>query len=277
VVGSYPYGLFVNTINTLYVVLMSSNYIQVWLEGNTNPTSIISGNISNSYSLFVTSSDDIYVDNGASYGQVDKWLSNTTSSTPAMYVPIYCYSLFIDLNNTLYCSLPPLQQVIAKSLDDVPNTLKTVAGTGCAGSTSNMLKSPRGIFVDINFNLYVADCNNDRIQVLQSGQLNAKTVAGNGALETITLLRPVSVVLDGDGYLFIVDSNNNRIVGSGPNGFRCLVGCSGVWGSTSYQLYLPQTMAFDSYGNIFVTDTQNSRIQKFVLASNVSGKHQHVS
>jgi sugar lactone lactonase YvrE len=276
-VGSDPFGLFVTTNNTLYVVFMSYNYIQVWLEGNTNPTRIISGNISNSYSLFVTSSGDIYVDNGASYGRVDKWLSNTTSSTPAMYVPIYCYSLFIDLNNTLYCSLTPLQQVIAKSLDDVSNTLKTVAGTGCVGSTSNMLRSPRGIFVDINFNLYVADSNNDRIQLFQSGQQNAKTVAGNGALETITLLRPISVVLDGDGYLFIVDSNNNRIVGSGPNGFRCIVGCSGVWGSTSYQLYYPQTMAFDSYGNIFVVDTDNSRIQKFVLASNVSGKHQHVS
>ena len=61
--------------------------------------------------------------------------------------------------------------------------------------------------------------------------------------------------------------SNNRIVGSGPNGFRCLVGCSG-YGSASNQLYNPITLSFDSYGNMFVTDCWNSRIEKFILTNN---------
>jgi tripartite motif-containing protein 71 len=119
--------------------------------------------------------------------------------------------------------------------------------------------------------LYVADCNNNRIQVFQSGQLNGVTVAGNGASGAITLNCPTGVVLDTNGYLFIVDSNNHRIVGSGSYGFRCVVGCSGG-GSASNQLFYPQSMAFDSYGNMFVSDRSNGRIQKFVFQNNTCGE-----
>ena len=69
-----------------------------------------------------------------------------------------------------------------------------------------------------------------------------------------------------------MDSNNDRIVGSGPNGFRCLVGCSGSQGSASNQLNTPITLSFDSYGNMFVTDCGNNRIEKFILTNNSLGK-----
>jgi hypothetical protein len=267
------YGIFVDNYNTIYAADRTNNRIQVWLEGSINPTRTISGNISYPFSLFVTSSGDIYVDNGYYYGEVDRWLLNATNSIPAMYITQSCYGLFIDINNTLYCSLQSLHQVVAKSLNDISNTLKIAAGTGCYGSASNMLYYPQGIYVDINFNLYVADLINSRIQRFQSGQLNAITVAGAGAPGTITLYNPTSVVLDADGYLFIVDYGNSRIIGSGPAGFRCVAGCSGASGSASNQLYNPQTMAFDSYGNIFVTDLDNGRIQKFVLAAHSCGMY----
>jgi DNA-binding beta-propeller fold protein YncE len=144
------------------------------------------------------------------------------------------------------------------------------AGTDCYGSAYNQLYYPLGIFVDTGLNLYVADCGNNRVQLYSSGQATAITVAGVTANGTITLSCPSGVILDGDGYLFIVDSYNHRIVGSGPNGFRCIVGCSTVAGSSSNQLDYPSALNFDSYGNIFVTDRDNSRIQKFILITNTS-------
>jgi DNA-binding beta-propeller fold protein YncE len=155
-----------------------------------------------------------------------------------------CWDLFININNVLYCSLSERHQIIAKSLNNDLNLLTIVGGTGSAGLTSNTLHNPRGIFVDTTLNLYVADCGNDRIQLFQSGKLSATTIVGN-----------------------------NRIVGSNANGFGCIIGCSGSSGSASYELNHPWAISFDSYGDIFISDQGNNRIQKFSVMTDPSGKY----
>ncbi len=272
-VGLYPWAIFVNTDNTVYVGNKANDQIVVWSNGSSSPTRIISGNMLDPLSLFVTTSGDIYVYSAYLTSGIDKWTLNSTSGIRAMYTCQECWGLFVDINNILYCSMTFLNQVVTKSLNSVSNTLTIVAGTGACGYTSNMLCDPYGIFVDINFDLYVADFVNSRIQLFPSGQLNARTVAGRGSSSTtITLSGPTGIVLDGDNYLFIVDSLHSRIVGSGPNGFQCLVGCSGSFGSASNELNQPWALSFDSYGNMFVTDYLNSRIQKFDLITNLCGK-----
>ena len=151
-------------------------------------------------------------------------------------------------------------------------TVAIVAGNGSSGFSSTLLKSPRGILITASFNLYVADCGNNRVQLFLSGQLNATTVAGNGTAGGMILNCPVAITLDGNGYLFIVDQNNHRVVGSGPMGFRCVAGCSNGNGSTSHQLRSPRSLAFDTNGNLMVGDWGNSRIQEFVLTSDTCGE-----
>jgi hypothetical protein len=83
------------------------------------------------------------------------------------------------------------------------------------------LWNPNEIFDNINLDLYVADCYNDRIQLFHPGQSNGITVAGSQSLTpTIALLRPTGGILNGNNYLYIAD-------GSSPTGFHCLFGCSG--------------------------------------------------
>ncbi|CAF4031138.1 unnamed protein product [Adineta steineri] len=140
---------------------------------------------------------------------------------------------------------------------------RVAAGTGNEGFYSDELDGPGGIFVDVNFDLYVADCGNDRIQLFQLGESNGITVAGSESIKsTIELYYPTGITLDAEKYLYIVDNNNHRIVGSSLNGFQCLVGCYGM-GSPSNQLNSPLSFSFDRSGNMFITDTSNSRIQKF--------------
>jgi hypothetical protein len=266
--GVNPYGVFINSDNTVYVADRDINRILVWLEGYINPTTIFYGGMTSPYGIFATIIGDVYVDNGYSAGRVDKWTMNKTNSTAVMYVSGSCHGLFIDINDNLHCSLGDFNQVVKKSLNDSTNTSIIVAGNGTSGSESNMLASPHGIFIDIDFNLYVADNNNHRIQLFRSGQLNGTAVAGSEAAGTISLLYPTGIVLDGDGYLFISDTNNNRIVGSDANGFRCIVGCSEVSGLASDQLNSPWGISFDSYGNLLVADAYNNRIQKFLITTN---------
>ncbi|CAF4207317.1 unnamed protein product, partial [Adineta steineri] len=155
-------------------------------------------------------------------------------------------------------------QVVKRSLNDAVMTSNRVAaGIGIEGSASNQLAEPAGIFVDVNLDLYVADYANNRVQLFQPGESNGTTVAGSGSLNpTITLSNPSGIILDAEKYIFIVDRDNDRIVGSSLNGFRCLVGCYGT-GSQSNHLDGPFSFSFDHSGNMFVTDTVNHRIQKF--------------
>jgi hypothetical protein len=262
--------------NTLYVADRANGRIQVWFNNSIYPTRTIFGNLPSPHSIFVTINGDIYVGTSNSVKKVDKWILNTNASVVAMNIGP-CYGLFVDISNTLYCSLHTSHKVVKRWLGDNATTLTTAAGTGGAGSGSNTLYEPYGIFVDINFDLYVADFNNHRIQLFRLGQLNGITVAGGSSSSTtITLSAPTGIVLDADKYLFIVHFNNHRIVGSGPNGFRCLVGCSGSAGSASNLLANPRSLSFDSYGNMFVTDRSNSRIQKFILSTNSCGKYENL-
>ncbi|CAF1473227.1 unnamed protein product, partial [Didymodactylos carnosus] len=249
--------------NTIYVANEEKNQILVWHEENVNPTTIISGSFTKPRSLFVTTNGDIYIGNGQTNGEVQKWIAETDTFVTVMNVNSFCFGLFVDRNDTLYCSMFNHHQVVKKLLND--HVVTPAAGTSIPGSDSNELDCPAGIFVDVNFDLYVADFGNNRIQLFQSGESYGITVAGSGSSNpTITLFNPTGIVLDAEKCLFIVDTGNHRIVRSGLNGFRCLVGCHGM-GSQSKQLNLPSSFSFDRSGNLFVADEQNHRIQKFVL------------
>jgi hypothetical protein len=276
IVGMHPNVIFLNKNNSIYLNEGGLFQVQMWLEGNIIPSRTIPTGLNSSQGLFVTSNGDIYIDNGLSYSGVEKWALNTTSGVVAMNISEMCYNLFVDTNDTLYCSIGNQHKVVKTALNSGGTIPILAAGNGTAGSASNMVANPQGLFVDLSFNLYVAECDNNRVQLLQSGQLNGTTVAGNGATGTITLSCPTGIMLDADGHLFIVEFNGNRIVGSGPNGFRCIAGCWGT-GNLSNQLNNPYSFSFDTYGNIFVSDRSNHRVQKFSLAINICGKYPAVS
>ncbi|CAF1486150.1 unnamed protein product, partial [Adineta steineri] len=264
IVGGHPTAIFISPNNTIYVANQQNNTILIWHEENINPTKIISGNFSQPASLFVILNGDIYIDDGDKNHQVQKWSAETNIFVTVMNVNSSCSGLFVDINDTLYCSMRNHHQVVKRSLNDhVMTSNRVAAGKGIKGSASNQLNSPVGIFVDVNLDLYVADCGNHRIQLFQSGELNSITVVGSGSINpTVTVGCPSGIILDAEKNLFIVDQEMSRIVGFGLNGFRCLVGCYGV-GSKINQLYYPSGLSFDRSGNMFVTDTSNHRIQKF--------------
>lgn len=270
-IGINSYHIFIDRNNTAYVPATNMGEVLIWKEQDTTPT--VSGiwGLNNPCSIVVTLNGELYIDNGKYNRRVDKWIPNSLNSTVVLYDNTMCYGLFIDRNNDLYCSLDDFHQVIKKSLFNNTNSSVIVAGNGIVGSTSFQLKNPRDIWVDMDLNLYVADCTNDRIQHFRANSRNGTTIVGNGANGTIDLNCPVGIVLDVDGYLFISDYHNNRIIGSGINGYRCIVGCTRVSGLESYELSHPWGLNFDSYGNLFVVDRNNSRIQKFIYIDSSCG------
>ena len=243
--------IFVNSKNSIYIPSKKTGEILIWYNSSNDKLSKkISSSLLNPSSIFVTINGDIYIDNG----RIDKWTAANERWISVMNVTSTCYAIFIDIYESLYCSMLDNHRVDKKW----SNGRTTIV----AGSELNTLNHPWGIFVDINLDLYVADSGNNRIQLFRLNQRNGITVAGNSSTNvTIELNEPTGVVLDGDRHLFIVDKGNHRIIGSDEYGFRCIFGCS-----TNDKLSDPISMSFDSYGNIYVTNLGNNRIQKISLS-----------
>ena len=269
---SHPTGILVTVDDTVYVSMPDLQQIQVWTEDSSIPTMNRSINASAPRAVFVTINRDIYVDGGNFQDRVDKWVWNATVSIPVMHKSGTCFGLFVDLMDKLYCSLEAAHQVVRRSPNEAVNNTAIVAGNGTSGFAPNMLHSPRGLFVDTNFDLYVADALNNRVQRFSSNNSNGITVAGSGAPGTITLTIPHDVKLDGNGYIYIAEHSGHRVVASGPYGFRCIIACTGTIGSAANQLNYPHGLSFDTHGNLLVTDYFNNRVQKFLLSNNSCGE-----
>ncbi|CAF2124964.1 unnamed protein product [Rotaria magnacalcarata] len=269
-IGNAGRGIFVDSNNTLYVAAHNKSQILILGENSVSP---IGKKVSlTPYTdIFVSYESEIYYEGHNETGQIKKWLKNSNTSVSVASFPGNCYGLFIDHNNSLYCSINTQNIVVKMSLNDNTKTVVNVTGTGIRGPDFDQFSGPCGIFVDFDFTLYVADSGNNRIQSFQLGENNGTTIAGTGTPNNLELNYPTGVVLDADNNLFIADNNNSRIIRVTRDDYRCVVGCNPNETSTSDTLNDSYALRFDSHGNLFVADGFNHRIQKFTIAANSCG------
>ena len=161
--------------------------------------------------------------------------------------------------------------------------INTFAGNGNAGysgdggaATSASLYTPRGVAVDANGVVYIADTNNHVVRKVTGGTIS--TIAGNaqqqgfygdnGTASSAGLDTPTGVAVDATGKVYVADSNNHRVrllsaatlstfAGNGTAAY------SGDGGSaTSAAIAFPLGVSLDGMGNIFVADSNNHVIRR---------------
>ncbi|MGW1077689.1 DUF6065 family protein [Streptomyces sp. NPDC002537] len=173
-----------------------------------------------------------------------------------------------------------------RRVDAGSGTISTVAGNGTAGFSGDggpavqaALKYPRGVGVDSEGNLYIADTGNHRVRRVDAGSGTISTVAGNGTAGSFgddglavqaALNLPFGVVADSLGNLYIADKDNHRVrkVDAGTRTISTVAG-DGTPGSggdaelaVKAQLNLPNGVAVDPDGNICIADTGNHRVRR---------------
>ena len=179
-------------------------------------------------------------------------------------------------------------------LSAATGNVTTIAGSGSPGfagdggpATKAALNFPGGIALDSAGNLYIADVSNNRVRKVNAVTGVITTFAGNGnATPTATdgvpatstgLEQPNQVAVDSAGNVYIAEDNRIRRVDT--NGTihmfagteKGSTGFAGDGGpATSATLFGPLGMAFDSTGNFFFADNQNSRIRKISTAGTIS-------
>jgi sugar lactone lactonase YvrE len=132
---------------------------------------------------------------------------------------------------------------------------KQVGKWGKSGTANSQFRGPFGIATDKSGTVFVADTDNDRIQVFSaSGRFLRKwgtTGSGSGQF-----LSAQDVAIDPTGVVWVADYRNNRVQRFSSGGaFQAEIAVSGVSG-----------VAVDAAGNLFVHDL-NGRVTRYDKAS----------
>ncbi|HEX5228688.1 MAG TPA: hypothetical protein VFW44_13305 [Bryobacteraceae bacterium] len=166
--------------------------------------------------------------------------------------------------------------------------ITTVAGNGGSssggdnGSALNASFHPNGVTVDSAGNIYIADVGGSRIRKVDAAGV-ITTVAGfageknqfsgdNGPAVNASIYISSNhngLAVDKAGNLYIADDGHNRIRKVDPNGIITTVAGNGHIDysgdngpATSASLWRPSGVAVDGAGNIYIADTENSRVRK---------------
>src|ERR1019366_6081718 len=163
------------------------------------------------------------------------------------------------------------------------STITTVAGSQGQGpayggdlgaATVANLSTQTAIAFDAAGNYYIADNGNSRIRKVDtSGIITTFVGSSGGASGTAGKLdHPNGLWFDASGALYIADSNNARVARYVPPSAFSNVAGTNVAGfrgdggpATSALLNKPTGIAMDAAGNIYLTDTNNSRIRKITV------------
>ena len=144
-------------------------------------------------------------------------------------------------------------------------------GWGQVGNLSDVAISPQG-------DLFVSSVNDEIFEFTPiAGTVSYSstgTVVATGGTGTEALLDPTGLAFDSSGDLFISNTGKNDILeftydaatGTYPSTGTVVAG-TGVDGSASNELSVPEGIALDSSGDLFVDDSFNERVEEFVYNS----------
>ena len=161
----------------------------------------------------------------------------------------------------------------------------TSIGTGQGG-----MNFPTGLLVDSDGNLWVSDAGNNRVLrfddasnlgsgALPAGVLGQSDFMGSGNAVTATNFNsPRGLAMDSSGNLFVADPGNSRVL-MFPDAANLANGAAAtiVFGQEEFDdpglgtdrdgFYVPNSVAVDANGSLWVADGNNNRVLRFDNAS----------
>lgn len=156
---------------------------------------------------------------------------------------------------------PESQEVMA-----IPSPYLLAMQFGQEGVDDGEFSSPTGIALDNDGNIYVADTDNHSVQKFDKDGKFIARWGGEPSQEEGLFYYPRGLAVGPDGEVYVSDSGNNRVQKFDSDG-----NCMHAWGRFGFawrgadlgKFDVPWGIATDKEGNIYVSDTSNSRIQKF--------------
>ena len=176
----------------------------------------------------------------------------------------------------------------------VPGTILTAVGNGSwifrsdgTSPSDSTLFLPTSTATDAAGNIYIADSADNRVRRVSITTGLISTIAGTGEpgfsgdggpAVNAMLNSPTSVVVDGAGNVIVADSQNHvvRAIDGTTGIIRTVAGQPGQMGNSgdthaaiSAKLNVPEGIALDGAGNLYIADTGNNTVRMVVDASGV--------
>ncbi|MEY3367992.1 MAG: hypothetical protein RI973_1147 [Bacteroidota bacterium] len=275
----YPLDIFIAPGDTLYVAEEWPNYrVTKWAPGATEGVLVAGGNgpgfelnkISHPSSIWVDANRNLYISD-AFNDRVVKWAPGATEGVIVAGNGIYGSgaselasprSIFLDISGNLYVTDQENHRV-QKWAPGASEGI-TVAGGNSLGNATNQLTYPKGgLWVDDNGDIYVTDNGNARIMKWAPGAASGTVVPFAGALLG-DLWFPNDLRLDSEGRLLVCDDLRSRVLRwkPGETGYSVAAGGNDN-GNAANQLSSYLTIDLNAAGELYVSDRENCRVQKF--------------
>ena len=188
----------------------------------------------------------------------------------------------VDAEGNVYVADRGHHRVRKLTRMDAGYVITTIAGTGDEGDEDEdgdigdggaaveaQLDAPRGVAVDVEGNVYVADTGANRIRQIDLEGMITTIAGGEDDGDESTLMARLSVprglAIDADGVLYVADTGNNQIHELDDEGMTAVAGVAGLGDggpATHARLLDPNGVAIDADGTIYITDTGNRRVRK---------------
>ena len=181
----------------------------------------------------------------------------------------------LDSSGNLYIAFQGTNQQGGVRKVDTSGTITTFVGGPARGfsgdngpATAARLGGPRGVAVDSNGNVYLADSSNNRIRKVDtSGTITTFADAG--------ISGPYGIAVDSGGNVYVAQDHSvlKADVSTDPPTISTLAGgaSSGFSGdtmtATAAMLNEPRGVAVDSSGNVYIADSGNERIRKINVSA----------
>ncbi len=155
--------------------------------------------------------------------------------------------------------------------------------SGDGGPATRARCRPSGVAVDGRGNVYITDPERVR-KVSRDGRITTiagtgvSGFSGDGGLATSARLSyPTGVAVDGQGNVYVADTNNNRVRRIATDGRITTFAGTGGPGplgdggpATAARLSAPFGVAVDAQGNVYIADSGGHRVRKVDVAGTIT-------
>ncbi|CAF0745737.1 unnamed protein product [Adineta steineri] len=221
-----PVNLFIDRRDRMWVVDQGHHRVQRFVPGSSNGTTVAEGSA--------------VVDKSAQL--------------------LWAWGFYVDANDNVYVAdfHGRVQKFAPGDLDGA-----TIAGGRGNGTELYQFGYSYSIFFDRQDQLYVSDSTNCRVIKFASG-----SKVGSVVISASEVSQPTGIYVDGCNNLYVADEGKH-VVRKYLNGNLTLgttiMGEAGKGGPGSHQLNIPRGLAFDRYGNVYVADESNHRVQRLSI------------